>query len=496
MDHMVFVTGFARGGTSWLRDCIGSHPDVAVLPRECVVFRDMQDPEQIRQYFVEETKELPADAPLIVNKAPANAPHIGFAARAFPESKFIFIIRDPRDVLVSHQRGTQKWMGGANSTVDGCMKKIETYFKGWLEAKDLPNVCLVRYEDLHQNFFEAMRRIFAFIGVETTNETLRQIFEKNNFQAQTKRSNVEDRAAAKRKGVIGEWATHLTDKEQAWYKRSPFFVDFFEQQGYGWTLHTYENILKAMCAAKVHFLSEEDLLNRRLVTDRPNVVVQHDIDYLTNDWCSESVRRTALLDRSYKVSAAYNFLPSDDKRYSPNGLQKVIELVKFVRTNAADCYIGLHVNAFERYYPPSADEVVGDDFPHREEVSAYIDKMICTYLDAGINFRIATAYGYGRGSKLPNNQDTSLIPDKLMEYGIQLFDTAIRPTLALKAGSRAAVSDVGGVLKPRYFNNGFDLTDPKAYNSLPPGTFFRFLTHPGNYPVDKPATIIMRHFRS
>src|SRR5690606_8748745 len=129
---------------------------------------------------------------------------IGKAARAFPEARFIFIIRDPRDVLTSHQRGTKKWMAGKNSTVEGCMAKIQSYYDGWADAEGLPNVMLIRYEDLHQNFYETMREIFRFTGLESDQEILDEIYNKNNFGAQTSRANVEDGDSAKRKGVVGE----------------------------------------------------------------------------------------------------------------------------------------------------------------------------------------------------------------------------------------------------------------------------------------------------
>lgn len=489
---MVFVTGFARGGTSWLRDCIGSHPEIEVLPRERVVFRDMKSVDKIRQYFEIEATEIPGECKFIVNKAPANAPHLKFAAESFPESKFIFIIRDPRDVLVSHQRGTQKWMGGANSTVKGCMKKLEGYFKGWQDAQSLPNVLLVRYEDLHQSFYETMDNVFTHIGLGADKELLQDIFKKNNFQAQTSRSNVEDRAAAKRKGVIGEWANQLKDKEKFWYQQSTFFSEFMQKYGYGWKLNTYQNILQAMKEADVHFLTEQDLLSRTLDTQRVNVVVQHDIDYLTKDWCDQSVRRTAEIDAAFNVAAAYNFLPLDDTRYLPKGIKGVLPLMHYIKERSSLNYIGLHVNACEKYYPADAPDAPGEHVPHLAEIETYVTRMVQDYGSAGVKFKLSTSHGYGRGKKLPNNRDTPLIEKKLAELDIELFDTTIRPVLQKAANFSCAITDVGGVLKPRGFNNGFDLTDARAYSSLPKGSFIRFLTHPGNYPVEQPATIVMR----
>lgn len=492
MQRMVFVTGFARGGTSWLRDCIGSHPDVAVLPTERSVFRDMGDYRAIPDYFESEVPQELRQSRFIVNKAPANAPFIGKAARAFPESRFIFIIRDPRDVLVSHQRGNKAWMKGKNSTVDGCMEKIESYFEGWQDAADLPNVHLVRYEDLHQNFFATMRGVFDFIGAETDEAVLADIYARNNFTAQTSRANVEDPDSAKRKGVIGEWATHLKPKEVEWYGHSAFFCGFMGEHGYAERTHTYANIVAAMHEGGAHFLSEEELLDRHLDPSRPNVVLQHDIDYLNKPWCFESVERTAAIEAEIGAPAAYNFLPLDDQRYSDKGKAATIALMKRVCEISPRAYLGLHVNACERFYPPSAPNV--DTPPDLDAILAYLHRQVEDYREAGIRFRISTAHGYGRAKKRPNNRDTSEIEAELKKHDILLFDTTIRSDLQSASAHYCAITDVGGVLKPRKLGHGYMLTDSRAYSSLPARSFLRFLTHPGNYPVDAPSTVTMRVF--
>jgi len=108
MRKMVFVTGFARGGTSWLRSCIASHPDIEKIPKEMVIFRNCNDRKEIERIIDQAIQEHGLKAPFYVNKAPANAPYVGKACRLFPEAKFIYIIRDPRDVFISHKRGNQK----------------------------------------------------------------------------------------------------------------------------------------------------------------------------------------------------------------------------------------------------------------------------------------------------------------------------------------------------------------------------------------------------
>ncbi|MGH9341375.1 MAG: sulfotransferase family protein, partial [Acidobacteriota bacterium] len=182
LEKLIFVTGFARGGTSWVRDCIASHPDIEGIPHEMVIFRMLNNYDtsafdsknlvsDLRSQIYDELRQtvakLDSRSHYFVNKAPANAPYLGKAARLIPEAKFIFVIRDPRDVLISHQRGNQEWMRGSNSTVEGCMKKCRKYFSGYSEAAELPSVLLIKYEDLHQAFIETLSHVFDFIGVSS-----------------------------------------------------------------------------------------------------------------------------------------------------------------------------------------------------------------------------------------------------------------------------------------------------------------------------------------
>ncbi len=211
---MIFVTGFARGGTSWLRDCVAFHPQVVSIPYEMPLFRDLPDRDSILSEIAAaiDSQCLP-QSNFYVNKAPANAPFLQKACHLFPEAKFIFIIRDPRDVLVSHQRGNQAWMRGANSAIDGCMKKIQRYYEGYLAAEGSPNLLLVKYEDLHQQFPATLRYIYEFIGLDLDADLVERCFEVNNFVAATGRAHREDQDATSRKGVIGDWAAYLSDSE-------------------------------------------------------------------------------------------------------------------------------------------------------------------------------------------------------------------------------------------------------------------------------------------
>ena len=490
MNRMIFVTGFARGGTSWLRTAIASHPEIQMIPREMPLFREHHsDRPAVEQAIEEAIRDNDLTGPWFVNKAPANAPFVGKAARTVPEAKFVFIIRDPRDVFISHKRGNQKWMGGRNSTVSGCMEKTQRYYEGYLDAACLPNVLMVAYEQLHQDFHATMECVFRFIGLDTGKALLDRVFEKNRFWTVASRHQ-EDRASARRKGVVGDWVEFLSADEQQWFKENAFWVKFMADHGYSWQYPSYEKIFQAMLEANVHFLDEGDLIHQRFDLRGLNLLVTHDIDRL-NKRALRSVLDTAALESRLEIPAVFYFLPLDDPRYSELRPRKVVELIKQIDQMDPRFFVGLHLNAAERFFPADAPDLT-NDHPHMAKPIAYLHEQIDAYAKQGITFRTAAAHDYRRQEKRPNNRDTPVLTEELAKRGIPMWDTRLRQEFIRRIQHFAHCTDVGGAVSfLRMPNNGSPL-DPETYRCFPPGSAMHVLTHPGNYNVNRALTLGIR----
>ena len=490
MNRMIFVTGFARGGTSWLRTCIASHPEIQMIPREMPLFREHHSNRQaVEQAIDKAIRDNDLTGPWFVNKAPANAPFVGKAARTFSESKFVFIIRDPRDVFISHKRGNQKWMGGRNSTVSGCMDKTQRYYEGYLDAADLSNVLMVTYEQLHQDFHATMESVFQFIGVDTDKAMLNRVFKKNRFWSVASRHQ-EDRTSGQRKGVVGDWVEFLTTGEQRWFKENSYWVEFMADHGYSWEYPSYDKIFQAMQEANVHFISENDLIDQRFDSNGLNVFVTNDIDLL-NKRSVRSVLDAAALVSRLEISAVFYFLPLDDPRYSALRSKQIVELIKQIHQIGPHLSVGLHLNAAERFFPASAPDS-DNDHPDIVKVVAYLHEQVDTYENHGITFRTATAHGYGRRKKRPNNRDTPVLTQELAKRGILMWDTRLRQDFIHRHQHYATCTDVGGAVSfLRMPNNGSPL-DPETYQCFPPGSAMHVLIHPGNYDVNRALTLGIR----
>ena len=490
MNRMIFVTGFAFAGTSRLRDCIAVHPGVTRVPDELPLF---ETPHSDRHTLVEEIRRTVAGANCsgtrFVSKTTANGRHIDQACRLLPESKFVFIIRDPRDVFISYERGPQARMGGQNSHIAECMKITRRCFKGYKRAGEQPNLLLLRYEDLHQDLSATMERIYQFLGLHADEDFLNQCFAQHNIISCTG-GCTEDRDSPHRDEEVGKWVNIITPSEVRWFKRRPFWTRFMNRFGYGWDTITYQSILEAMITGGVHDMGEDDLLQLRIRADRPNLLLQHDIDLLQTEDQRQSVLTIARIEGETGIASVFNFLPLDDMRYEPLRPESVIQIIGEVRQLAPQAVIGLHLNATERFFPASMPEA-GFDHPQMTHAIAYLHKQIDDYAAHGIEFRFATAHGYGRREKEPNNT-SQVFRDELASRGIQVFDADLWLRNFRKATHFIRLHDVGGALAMKIFPNNGRVDNPETYEQFPAGSLINFLIHPGNYDVRRPLTLGLR----
>nr|XP_005336676.1 sulfotransferase 2A1-like [Ictidomys tridecemlineatus] len=147
------------------------------------------------------------------------------------KAKVIYIMRNPKDVLVS---GYYHW------TMTKLCKKpesLEQYFqwfiqgnvpygswfehiRGWMSMRDRENVLLLSYEELQKDPRSTIESICQFLGKKLSREELDSVLKNSSFQVmkQNKISNFEmlpESVNTKpflitRKGICGDWKNHLT----------------------------------------------------------------------------------------------------------------------------------------------------------------------------------------------------------------------------------------------------------------------------------------------
>jgi hypothetical protein len=112
----IIVVGAARSGTKLLRDCLGEHPSVSVVPYDVnflwklgneSVQHDELSPECATPDAVRRVRAAIlrfARTPVLVEKTVSNSLRVPFVRTVFPEAVIVHLVRDGIDVVESAQR--------------------------------------------------------------------------------------------------------------------------------------------------------------------------------------------------------------------------------------------------------------------------------------------------------------------------------------------------------------------------------------------------------
>lgn len=249
----IFLCGFARGGTTWSRRVLAAHPEIFEVPGQVefhnlkqgiskdTLARKLSNVASVKNRVYELSKRF-------VTKSPANSVVFPDMLAAAPEAKFLYILRDPRDVLISYQRTGAQWTD-QQSSFDAAMGRTRRYFEGFAAVKDNPSVHFFKYEDLHQDFKKTARDIFSFLDVSKGDDILQTCLEETDFGKATGRQH-QEKQGHMRKGVVGDWANYLTFSDAERFKSDPFWAEMMADYGYDWNLLSGEKLLQDLANKK------------------------------------------------------------------------------------------------------------------------------------------------------------------------------------------------------------------------------------------------------
>ncbi len=166
--------------------------------------------------------------------------------RKYKNSKIIFLVRDPRDVLVSSyfektkrvklgKREDSFWQKFNGTISDYIYEKkggfdtIIEFYNLWHKNKNIPqDFLLIRYEDLYNNTLNELNKIINFLNLKDVSEksksnainfasfnNMRKIEEKGGTRSdKLKPADINDTASYKtRKGKIGDYKNYFSEQE-------------------------------------------------------------------------------------------------------------------------------------------------------------------------------------------------------------------------------------------------------------------------------------------
>ncbi len=183
----------------------------------------------------------------LVIKEPNGSIGAPLLMEALPESRMIFLIRDPRDVVASRLDSAKKGSylykrrvkeGEGRTAIfdmeaDALVESAATsYLQNVGNVREAYEVhkghkVFVRYEDLRLNTLESMKRIYSTLGITVDEGELARVVEKHSWEAIPEEEKGEGKF--RRKAKPGGWQEDLTPEQAEVVERitAPLLKEFY-----------------------------------------------------------------------------------------------------------------------------------------------------------------------------------------------------------------------------------------------------------------------------
>jgi hypothetical protein len=167
----IIIGGCGRSGTTLLLSILGAHPNILAIPEETKAFcptayNRVKNPlaefdidKFVGQYISQ--LQLHPTHNRWCEKTPKNIMYVERILEHFgPKVKFIHIVRDPRDVVLSKHPNSVKNKSWIEPT-----RWVKDVSNG-IKYKDNKNVLTINYEDLVLDFEDTMKKVCSFLEIE------------------------------------------------------------------------------------------------------------------------------------------------------------------------------------------------------------------------------------------------------------------------------------------------------------------------------------------
>ena len=167
----------------------------------------------------------------IIIKEPTGSMAADIIAKCLPQSKIIIVLRDGRDIVDSKidENSPGGWelereKGGINQEITPTRRLnfIKVYSKRWVILMEILMKAyekhhndlryLLKYENLRQDTFPEIQKIYKFIGIEINPETLEKIVKKYEFEDIPKEKR--GKGQFRRFATPGKWKENFNEEEQ------------------------------------------------------------------------------------------------------------------------------------------------------------------------------------------------------------------------------------------------------------------------------------------
>lgn len=172
--------------------------------------------------------------------------HLSYKSMLKGPGKYIYIMRDGKDVVVSQYYQDQRFPFASNTTFSQYFERWMRgriafglwfdHVAGWWVHRHDPNVLFLRYEELQRDTESTIRRIAAFCNITLDDERLARTLQRSSFAFMKQHERKIDplpfvsseigvapqsfgRASFLRKGTVGDWKAHLSTEQRARFEQ-------------------------------------------------------------------------------------------------------------------------------------------------------------------------------------------------------------------------------------------------------------------------------------
>jgi tetratricopeptide (TPR) repeat protein len=229
----VFMAGFPRSGTTLVQNILEGHPDVVALQEHPLLQESLRDflsndegrrrlatlgPDGLATYRAHYWQRVAARGidvrgRVFVDNRPLSSLQILLVAKLFPDAKVMFMLRDPRDVVLSCFRSAFA-MGPATFEFLKLDRAARLYGAVMELCESYRDVLGLAWHDLHHEtlvdeFDGELDRLCRFIGIDPRPE-MRDFAERAKTRDIHTRSAPQVRRELNREG-IGQWQNYAAD---------------------------------------------------------------------------------------------------------------------------------------------------------------------------------------------------------------------------------------------------------------------------------------------
>lgn len=275
-ENIVWIFGTARTGSTWLGSMMKSLPEHVLWNEPWLgeIFGSLQHRtnsweykrrrkdfilshhyeqtslKSIRNFTLEAIRarfSKTLDGGYVVVKEPHGSMGAPMLMQAFPESRMIFLVRDPRDVAASgiaaHLKGgwALKNKDNENSgavasadSISAAQTRARMYRRDVNATKEAFEAhegrkALVRYEDLKSEPLETTKRIYSSLEIPVDQEQLERAVEQLSWTNLPGSEKGEGKA--RRKAAPGSWGEDLSEEQVKEVERitSPLLKEFYPE---------------------------------------------------------------------------------------------------------------------------------------------------------------------------------------------------------------------------------------------------------------------------